>query len=153
MGLLNDLGEGPVALDACVFIYFIERHPEYLPIVRPVFLAISEGRLSAVTASLSLLEVLVLPLRAGLASLTDRYEELLTHSSGLHLISPDLRLLRVAAHLRAVTRVKTPDAIQVASALVTGCTAFLTNDRELPRIAGLRILKVKDYLPKNKEDV
>ncbi|HJX28490.1 MAG TPA: hypothetical protein VJ885_11290 [Thermoanaerobaculia bacterium] len=31
MGLLSDLGEGPVALDTSIFVYFLEEHPVYLP--------------------------------------------------------------------------------------------------------------------------
>jgi hypothetical protein len=42
--------------------------------------------------------------------------------------------------------VKTPDAIQLAAALGARCTAFVTNDRELPATPGLRILQLRDYL-------
>jgi hypothetical protein len=31
MGLMNDIDPGPVALDAVIFIYFIEEHPQVLP--------------------------------------------------------------------------------------------------------------------------
>ena len=40
MGLIDELGAGPVALDTSVFIYFIEEHPQYLPVVEPVFAAV-----------------------------------------------------------------------------------------------------------------
>jgi len=40
---------------------------------------------------------------------------------------------------------ETPDALQLAAALSGGCSAYLTNDRSLPRIRGLEILQVKDY--------
>lgn len=56
MGLLSDLGGGPVALDSSIFIYFIEEHPIYLPVVEPLFEAIDAGELEAVTSSLTLLE-------------------------------------------------------------------------------------------------
>ena len=146
MGLLEDLGSGPVALDSAIFIYFIEEHRELLPLVRPVFAAIAGGDLKAVTSSITLLEVRVLPLRLGLASLADRYEAFLTQSGNLKLVEIDHPLLRVAAHLRAITRIKTPDALQLAAATVAGCTAFLTNDRELPSLPGLRVVKLREYL-------
>lgn len=47
------------------FIYFIEEHPIYLPLVEPLFEAIDAGELEAVTSSLTLLEVLVIPFRFG----------------------------------------------------------------------------------------
>jgi hypothetical protein len=39
------------------------------------------------------------------------------------------------------------DAPGTDAALHEGCSAFLTNDRRLPVIAGLRILQLRDYLP------
>jgi predicted nucleic acid-binding protein len=45
-----------------------------------------------------------------------------------------------AADLRARYNVRTPDAIQLATALEAGCDAFLTNDLALRRVAELRVL-------------
>ncbi|HEV3077572.1 MAG TPA: PIN domain-containing protein [Thermoanaerobaculia bacterium] len=146
MELLTELGQGPVGLDSSIFIYLIEEHGVYLPVVEPVFSAISAGNLTAVTSSLTLLEVLVQPLRAKLPELAEKYEKILTQSSGVRMIPLDVRILRAAAQLRAVTAMKTPDAIQLASALAAGCTAFLTNDRRIPTVSGLPILRAQDYL-------
>jgi predicted nucleic acid-binding protein len=55
-------------------------------------------------------------------------------------------LLRAAAQLRAVTGIKTPDALQIAAALSAGCKAFVTHDRRIPAIPGLRILQIADYV-------
>lgn len=146
MGLLEDVAAGPIALDTAIFVYFIEEHPEYLPVVEPVFAAIDAGRLEAVTSGLTLLETLVVPYRSGNPALADRYEALLAGSRGLRLLDLDRPLLRAAAQLRAAIRVKTPDALQLAAALGAGATAYLTNDRDLPRIPGLRILQLRDYV-------
>jgi len=147
VGLVEDLGAGPVALDTAPFIYLIEEHPQYLPIVRPVFAAIAAGKLPAVTSGLTLLETLVQPYRVGNAVLAERYEALLTRSRGLHLVEITRAVCRVAAQLRAAHALKTPDALQLATALITKCPIFLTNDRELPAIPGMRILTVQAYLP------
>jgi predicted nucleic acid-binding protein len=48
--------------------------------------------------------------------------------------------IRSAAQLRARYGVRTPDALQLAAALSTRCTAFLTNDRRLPSVGGLRVV-------------
>ncbi len=146
MGLLNDLGRGPVALDSSIFIYFIEEHPRFLPVVKPVFSSVAAGDVAAVTSSLTLLEVLVRPLRANLPALAAEYEQILTRSSGITLIPLDLALLRRAAHLRASSGLKTPDALQIAAALGSGCSVFLTNDERIPQVPGLRVLRAQDYL-------
>jgi predicted nucleic acid-binding protein len=139
VGLVKELGAGPVALDTAPFIYLIEEHPQYLPIVRPVFKAIAPG--------LTLLETLVQPYRVGNAVLAERYEALLTRSRGLHLVEITRAVCRVAAHLRAAHSVKTPDALQLATALLAKCPVFLTNDRKLPVISGIRVLTVQAFLP------
>ncbi len=41
----------------------------------------------------------------------------------------------------------TPDAIQMAAALVYGCEAFRTNDRDLRRVDELRVLLLDDLKP------
>ena len=146
MGLIEDLGRGPIGLDTAVFIYFIEEDSRLLHIVEPLFAAIDRGILEGVTSSLTLLEVLVVPYRVGDFSLAERYEALLTRSRGLRLIDLDRALLSSAALLRATLRLKVPDAIQIAAALRTRCPAFLTNDRKIPAVPGLRILQLRDYL-------
>ena len=147
MGLIPAIGEGPVALDTAVFIYFIEEHPRFLPVLDPVFEAIDRERLSAIASSLTLLEVLVVPYRAGNSPLADRYEQALTRSRGLRMIDIDRAQLRAAAQLRALhTSLRTPDAIQVAAALSGGCSVLLTNDRDLPAVPGLRVLQLRDFI-------
>ena len=145
MGLTEDLGRGPIGLDTAIFIYYFEEHPRFLPFVEPVFEGIGRGQWEAVTSGVTLLETLVVPYRAGDRELADRYEHVLTHSRGLKLLELDRPLLRTAARLRATTGVKTPDALQLAAALATRCTAYLTNDRALPEIPGLRVLQLRDY--------
>ena len=146
MGLLTEIGPGPVALDSSLFIYLIEESPRYLASVRPIFEAIDTGRLEAATSSLTVLEALVLPLRLGNEVIARQCENYLTRSGGLHLVPIDLQLLRMAAQLRAATRVKTPDALQMASALRAGCAVFVTNDHRIPSWNGLRVLQLEEHL-------
>ncbi len=147
MGLIRDIGDGPLALDTVCFIYFIEEDQRFLPLLDTIFGAIDAGRLQAVTSSLSLLEVLVVPYRAGNIALAERYEQVLTRSRGLRSIDIDRTQLRAAAQLRARhAGLRTPDAIQLSAALSGSCSALLTNDRDLPEVVGLRILQLKDYL-------
>lgn len=146
MGLIERVGRGPVAIDTAVFIYFVEEHPLFVDLVQELMREVATGSLQAVTSALTLLEVLVVPLRHGHRSLADRYEALLTRSRGLRLVPLDLPQLRAAAQLRAsYPGTRTPDALQLAAALSSGCTALLTNDRRLPAVAGLRVLQLSDF--------
>jgi len=65
VGLSAALGPGRTALDTAVFIYLIEEHPDYLPLVAPIFEQTARGERELVTSAVTLLEVLVVPYRAG----------------------------------------------------------------------------------------
>ena len=146
MGLRQRLGSGRVALDTAIFIYFVEQHPQFASLVRPLFLAADQGSLELVTSSLTLLEVQVVPYRTGNVALAERYAQLLSGSRGLTVMDIDRDVLRAAAKLRAECSVRTPDALQLAAAQVAGCSAFLTNDRRLPTIGGLRVVQLSDEI-------
>jgi predicted nucleic acid-binding protein len=143
--VIDAVGPGPIALDAAVFIYYVEEHPQYIAAVDPLFdEAIAGGRV-LVTSAVTLLEVLVVPIRAGDVALAQRYEALLTRGRNLHLVDADRVQLRTAAELRARHGVRTPDALQLAAALTTGCAAFVTNDGRLRDLPGLRVLQLRDF--------
>ena len=147
MGLMADLGLGPIGVDTAIFIYFIEEHPKFLPLLEPIFREVDDGRRELITSALTLLEVLVVPYRSGDHLMAERYEALLTKSRGVKVSEISRDHLRAAAQLRASTAVKTPDSLQLVAALAAGCTSFLTNDRALPSIPGLPILQLASYAP------
>lgn len=147
MGLMANLGRGPVGIDTAIFIYFIEEHPRFLPVLEPLFQEVDKGRRELVTSALTLLEVLVVPYRSGDRLLAERYEALLTRSRGVGIVEISRGHLRAAAQLRAATGTKTPDALQLVAAMGAGCATFLTNDRKLPALRGLRILQLASYAP------
>jgi predicted nucleic acid-binding protein len=51
-----------------------------------------------------------------------------------------------AAELRAAHQLKTPDAIQLAVAINHGASRFLTNDRRIPDIPDLSIVRLADLI-------
>jgi predicted nucleic acid-binding protein len=147
MGLRDDLGTGTTALDTAVFIYYIEENEVFLPLVASIFEEVAAGRREVVTSSLTLLEVLVVPYRTGNLALADRYERYLSRSQGVRLVDIGRAELRVAAQLRALhPSVRTPDALQLATALSAGCETFVTNDRDLPAATGLKVIQLRSYL-------
>ena len=67
---------------------------------------------------------------------------MLRNNCGLTLVDIDADMLRAAARLRASVRIRTPDALQLVAAQLAGCTCFVTNDRDLPGVAGLRVVRL-----------
>lgn len=145
-GWLDGLGTRRIAVDTVAWIHFIEDHPKYGPVVAPLFERADAGGLTLVTSALTLLEVLVVPFRAGNLDLAVRYETLLTRSRGVELVDIGRDVLRSAANLRARFRTRTPDALQLATALSRRCPVFVTNDRRIPVIPGLRVILLDDVV-------
>lgn len=121
-----------VGLDTAPLIYFIEENPTYLETIRPFFVAMDRGEFRVVTSTVTLLEVLVHPFRRGEKELAQQYRDILLGAEGLITISLSQDIAEVAARLRASHNIRTPDAIQMATALRAGASHFLTNDVRLP---------------------
>jgi predicted nucleic acid-binding protein len=146
LALIDDVGAGPVGLDTAIFIYFIEEHQRFLPAIAPLFAAAAAGKVELVASALTLLEVLVVPYRADNIELAERYEAVLTRSRGVRMVDLGRDHLRLAAQVRARTGAAIPDALQLAVSLGTRCSAFVTNDRGLPAVPGLRIVQLGAYV-------
>jgi len=139
--LLDDLGEHPVlVVDTAPIIYWLEGHPRLADRFAPVFEAAESGAAQIVISTVTLAEVLAGPLRVGNELLTAQYREALTRSAGWQVLPFDAELAVEAARVRAVYRLRLPDAIQVATAIRAGAAALVTHDRAPRRVRGLRVL-------------
>jgi len=138
--LLEFLKSHPVVgLDTSIFIYHLEDHPRYAPATEIVFQSLEEGNNKGITSFLTLMEILVKPKSEGRLEVARDYEYYLTTFPNLTLFPFALEIVRKASDLRAGTRMKTPDAIQLATAIHHGATGFLTNDRIFEKFKGLEI--------------
>ena len=129
-----------VGLDTTPLIYFIEENPTYLEIVRPFFEAMDRGDFRVVTSVVTLLEVLVRPFRLGEMRLAQQYRDILLNAEGLTTIALSQEIAERASRLRAVHNLRTPDAIQVATAIQAGSSSLLTNDARLASLPSLQVL-------------
>ncbi len=133
-----------VALDTAPIIYFVERNPIYVDIMRDFFESVQKGDCSAVTSVISLLEGLVIPIRKNDTNLIQEYYDLLYTSQDILTISVFPYIAQEAARLRATYNIRTPDAIQVATAISVEAPFFLTNDARIPSLPNLKILTLDD---------
>lgn len=142
MGWVEDLQGSTVALDTGPLIYYIEEHPTFGLILDPFFEAVKEGRIHLVTSTITLLEVLVHSLRKKDDALAHKYNDILLSSPNIETISVTPATAEEAAELRGRSRLKTPDAIHLATAISYHATAFLTNDRDFGIVDSLKIIRV-----------
>ena len=62
------------------------------------------------------------------------------------MISLEEKIADTASSLRAEYNIKTSDAIQVASSILAGARAFITNELSLKRVSELDIIIMKEIL-------
>lgn len=141
MEWINDLRGKTVGLDTAPLIYFIEENPAYIEIVRFFFEAMDRGDFMVVTSTVTLLEVLVHPLRSNNRKLATEYRDILLNSR-LMTLEVSNAIAEQAARLRATHNIRTPDAIQISAALNAGATHFFTNDIRLPEIPSMQIISI-----------
>ncbi len=122
MGRLSSIVTGKfVAFDSAPLICYLEQHTQYGPLTEDLFGAVDGGDSLAMTSVITLLEVLVRPIRSGLIELTHQYREVLGASKGVSLFPVVTEICERSARLRArYAWIRTPDAIQVATALHHG---------------------------------
>ena len=135
-----------IALDTSVFIYQLEANERYLPVVDPIFASLDHLSLAAVTSAIAMLELLVHPYREAEQQHADELYALLSKYPHLEWIPLDLPIASLAAQLRAQHNLKTPDAIQAATAAYAGATAFITNDLSFRRLRIIDVLLLDDLL-------
>jgi predicted nucleic acid-binding protein len=129
-----------VLIDTSVWIYHFEQHPELGAAAGRVIESLEEGEYRGVGSELTLLELTVRPLQLGRQDVADDYEVLLDYFPNFELEPISREILLEAAALRARQRLRTPDAIQIATGLRTGATLAVTNDegwRNFPLIETL----------------
>lgn len=143
MGRLVLPTSGSVYVDTPAVIYTADNHPTYAAVCAPIW---QPGTLDIISSELTLLEILVDPLRFGNLALAAR-REALWDQPNTRLLPITPTILREAAQLRAdIPGLKTPDAIHAATALYHGCALFVTNDRGFQRIPNLPLVLLDEVL-------
>jgi predicted nucleic acid-binding protein len=135
-----------VGLDTPVFIYHIEGTARFAEPAGVVLDELAGGAFAGVTSVLTLMEIAVRPLQVGRPEVAEEYEVLLANYPNLAIAAIDRPTARRAAELRARHRLRPADALQLATCLERGATAFLTNDRELRRVSDLQVLILEDFV-------
>lgn len=133
-----------VFLDTTPLIYFIEGHSSYHGMLKRLFASNDKGNFTFISSCVTLLEVLVQPLRLGRGDLVNQYQKILLQAKGINIFEINNEIAVRAATLRAGYNIKTPDALQIATALEFNANYFLTNDLRLKGVAGIQFITLAD---------
>ena len=133
-----------VGLDTAPVIYYREKNPSYVDLMRSFFESVQKGECSAVTSVWTFLEGLVVPIRKNDTDLIREYHDFLFELQNILTISVFPSIAQEASRLRASYNIRTPDAIQLATAITAKASFFLTNDLALPSLPNIKILMLDD---------
>ena len=137
---------GEVALDTSVFVHQLEADAKYVRLTREVFAWVEESGHRGVTSTITMTELLVRPYRNKDERGADDCFALFSRFPNLEWVAPNLEICDEAARIRAQCGLKTPDAIEAATAIYCGISGFLTNDRAYRRMSQLDTLILDDVL-------
>ena len=146
MGLIEMLDGETIFFDTAPFVYVFENKLPYKNLLAPVFLAVDNGTIRAVSSLITIVEVLSKPYRLEQWELVKTYREIFGRSSKVDVLSLTLEIADMAAHVRGKYNLKTPDALQWATAMLHNVDYFLTNDKGFKALNDDRVLVVDDYL-------
>ena len=131
---LTEIGDlpprGRIFVDSAPIIYYLEDHPAFGPRFTGLFDRAEAGDHQLVISTVTLAEVLTGPLRQGNEQLADDYRQALTTTPTWQVADLTIAIAHRAARIRAQTRLRLPDAVQVATALDTSCIALVSYDRD-----------------------
>ena len=124
-----------IYLDSAPVIYTIEMTAPWFATVDA---RLSVAGVIRVASELTRMECLVKPLANGNAALARDFDDYFANA--VSKMVPFTRpLFDKAADLRVRYRFKTPDALHLAAAIVSGCDALLTNDQQLTRCTDIPV--------------
>ena len=115
----------------------MEANARYLALTDSVFSWVEREGHEAVTSTITMTELLVPSYRDNDEQRVDAFYGLLSTYPNLRWMPPDLETADIAARIRATYKLRTPDALQAATAIQANATGFITNDPVFARIEEL----------------
>lgn len=134
------------ALDTMCFIYLFEANQVYFNKVEKLFKQIEQNKIQASTSIISLIEVLSSPAIENNLQLKAKYQNFFYTMPNLKLVDVSHEQAKTAATLRRKYKIRTPDAIQLATAITQKADYFITNDKQLKKINEIEIKLIQESL-------
>ena len=124
----------------------LEANPRYVGLTDPIFTWLERPDHSAVTSAITMTELLVQPYRDSAEQRAGEFYALLATYPNLDWIAPSLEVADLAARIRAAHRLRTPDALQAATAIQAQATGLVTNDPVFARVEAFETLMLDHLL-------
>lgn len=136
-----------VFIDTAPFIYYIEKNegnPLYFEKAKRFFMMCYDRSLEMFTSVITVEEYMVFPYRTNMQIYIKKFEKLIQELD-ISVKDIDETIAKKAAKIRAEYKsFKAMDALQLASACLSGCDIFLTNDKQLRQFEEIKCITVDE---------
>ena len=134
-----------IFLDATPIIYFIQHNAIYFEKVAKIFSFFSEADLKIISSDIVTAESCVHAYRNNDVEVLNNFAGLL-ELLNVEILHTSEEIARKTAKIRAEYKsFETPDAFNLATAVIGGCDIFLTNDKRLRKFSEIEIITVEDF--------
>ncbi len=144
MGKITFPERTTIALDTAPLIYFFENISPYTKIISSLFEDSEKKKIRFICSTITISEIFVKPFKDNQKDTQKMLEHVLVKNPEISIVPVTISIALEASKIRANYNIRTPDAIQIATAKKYA-DFFITNDKKLERYPHLKI-KVLDSL-------
>ena len=133
-----------VFIDTAPIIYFLENSSIYMESMKKFFTRCMKEHIQIVTSTLTIEEYLVSPYSKGKLEYVDNFKRFIEYMN-IEVVDIDSSIAEQGAKIRGQYKnFKAMDALQIATAIVSGCDMFFTNDKQLRQEKELPCMTMDD---------
>ena len=133
-----------VFIDTSPIIYYLENNALYADRIKNFFAKCFREDIQLVTSAVTVEEYLVFPYSSGKAELVDNFKRFIKYMN-IEVVGIDSHVAEQGAKIRAKYKgFKAMDALQIATAIVSECDMFFTNDKQLRQEKELPCMTMDD---------
>jgi predicted nucleic acid-binding protein len=119
---------------------------KYVGLTDPIFTWLGRPNHTGITSTITITELLAPAYRNSGEALADQFYGLLTTYPNLEWVAPNLEVADIAARIRAQHRLRTPDALQAATAIQAHATGLVTNESIFERVEAFETIVLDGLL-------
>lgn len=133
-----------VFIDTAPIIYYLENSSLYVEVIKKFFVKCIKEKIQIVTSTITIEEYLVFPYSSKKMEYIENFKRFIEYMN-IEVVDIDFQIAEQGAKIRGQYKTfKTMDALQIATAIVSGCDMFFTNDKQLRQEKELPCMTIDD---------
>lgn len=135
-----------VGVDTMFFIYLFEKNKKYFSVVKEFFDLMEKEKILVVTSIITPIEILSTSTLENYPEKQQLYLSFFKKMKNLKITELGWNLVEKASDYRRKFALRTPDAIQLATAIDAQAKIFLTNDLRFKKIEEIPVLILDEFV-------